>query len=164
MVRNRTREESLSSAAFPCAPRWRSNAMCWEEAVGLDVGANTSTIAVSSPCRQTGPVQEGCSVGRPGWPMDAPAAADQLPWLSTHAAIWLMRKRGCARSHMRDLGRYVGAFQIAGFGPWLVQRRALLFVSRACCRHQLTCALMDARGRGAGRRVEIRRQGGRAAG
>lgn len=43
---------------------------------------------------------------------------------------------------MRDLGRYAAAFQIAGFGPCLVRRSFLLFVSRACCRRQLTCALM----------------------
>lgn len=46
------------------------------------------------------PVQDGCSVGRPGWPMDAPAAADQLPGLN--AAIWLMRK-GDAQEATREI-------------------------------------------------------------
>lgn len=115
---------SLSSAAFPRAPRWRSNAMCWGDAVGLDVGANTSTIAVSSPCAQSraGP-------GRVlGWPTRVAHGCSRSsgpiarPFYGPSGSCG----RGCARSHMRDLGRYAAAFQIAGFGPCLVRRRPLL--------------------------------------
>lgn len=127
-----------------------------EAATALDVGANTSTIAVSSPCTHAEPVQERCSVGRPGWPGEP----WMLPQQRANCQASLRQSgtcgRRCARSHMRDLGRYAAGFQIAGFGPCLVQRRALLFVYRACCTHQLTCALMNAR---RGRRRPSRRDG-----
>lgn len=95
----------VDGAGFPRTPRWRSNAMCWEDAVGLDLGANTSTHSrfISSTHEPGHIPRAGPSGGRHG-PMDAPVAADQLPDLSAvqsqMAYLVLMRKggwTGCAR-------------------------------------------------------------------
>lgn len=68
---------------------------------------------------------------------------------------------------MRDLGRYVGAFQIAGFGPCLCATPAFLAFCFLCMLQPSTdlCAYtargLTAHERGAGPvRIASRRQGG----
>lgn len=169
----RIKGQEVGSAGLSRAPRWRSNAMCWEGAVGLDPGADTSTYCrfISIGCTlhtQGEPAQgrraagAGPRLGDPGGPMGAPAAADQLP--DPSACIWPARPAclcTCAKgmdvheSHMRDLDATLPHSRSPGSDHFIVRRRPLLFVSRACCRHQLTCALATSPGG-----VATGRQGG----
>lgn len=173
----RIKGQELGSASLPRVPRWRSNAMCWEGAVALDPGADTSTYCrfISIADTQGGPAQGKRAgpprLGNPSGPMGAPAAADQLP--DPSACIWPARPAclcTCAKgmdvheSHMRDLDATLPHSRSPGSDHFLVRRRPLLFVSRACCRHQLTCALATspcgvATGRQGGTHARTRRQG-----
>lgn len=105
------------------------------------LGRTHRHIAVSSPYTQAGPspgqvprlVDPGGPWGH-GCSRSSGPIARPVPMCVWLIYFLLMRKGregggvGRARdSHMRDLGRYAAAFQIAGFGPRLVRRFASAF-------------------------------------
>lgn len=104
-------------------------------------GEHIDTFPFHLQYTRAGPLFQGRSLGRSAWAHGCSRRSGPIArpvcCASQMACLVLMRKRGvdslCKReSHMRDLGRYVGAFQIAGFGPCLCATFALLLFCFLC--------------------------------
>lgn len=98
---------SNSSAACPCAPRRRSNALCWGGCHGPGCwGEHTSTIAVSSPCTHTpGQSRKGARLAHPGGLVGHGSTRSGGPIarpLSLSAATWLTGNEMCKKPHARS--------------------------------------------------------------
>lgn len=121
----------LGGDQTPCAGR-----MPW----AWILGRTHRHIAVSSPVHTSRAIFQGRSLGRSGWAHGCSRRSGPIAravcCASQMAYLVLMRKRGdwlCkSESHMRDLGRYVGAFQIAGFGPCLCATLAFFAFCFSC--------------------------------
>lgn len=142
--------------------------MCWEGAVGLDFGANTSTycrfISIYTSRAQS---RAGPSVGRPGWPMGPWMLPQQRTNCQTCPDVRLAylfpayaegREGGGEGLDVQEtatceiLDATLPHSRSLGSDHALCDALLLLFVSRACCRHQLTCALITPGGRSRARR------------